>query len=903
MNINNINDICNNTIFCLDDDCQSTHERKYVGICLEYLKYNVQDEEYIYKNKKCFNDNCPFYHFNLEKVHLLLQISPINGIWCFNLCPQQICQQSQCQFIHRKWAKGICLNNFTNICKNNNCQNRHLSWDKLRKEVYNQYNVTQINPENICENDKCNCIYHLDTFQNMCLNYFKGECPNKKCLKIHCDWEYLNQISFQKQQLLPCTTLIAQHSFINFLQISKQTEIQQVCDKQKLIKFQREIHQSNIIDVIFILDLTLSMKRWLQAIKMQIANIIYQFKEKINGYGVRIGFVGYRDICDEQDQLVYRCLTENFDEIIKVISKQVAQGGGDQAEDIVTALEQGLNLNISRHQDSILCTFLITDAPCHGIQYHSDNISDDYNYTVEPGYLENILLKYKEAKRLSFFTCFKIRDSTDIMFQKMQDVFPDILITRKSQPNDFPELVKFAIESSITQSFNRSIYQKKPKSLYTGAKFTKPKIINYQYNQPQIKKSNFWKQFNEIIDQFQRQGVTALEINQEPEITQINIKNYQNQRNNVLDLNNTCVFKIFDALNNRYMVAKLSKEHVKKYQENQLNENDIKLAEEEAKTKYYVAAYANQLAYLFRQKTKNFDEIPPIFYVSPILYTLEVPFYGVHLLYAETWIDSAKFQWKKYSINGVFTSPQFYYYSAFSHFTYIETEGILVILDFQGSDNILTNASIQTQDNQIPILEKDHKNNKQIGITTFLQKQHEKCSILCQKLNLNRINFSIANPQIDYHVWNLQDHQMISITCETCSQLRLYSLDQYQQMKEIKCDICRDLEKQAIEAICRCCSQMYHHDPNEDLLSLTVYGYCKFCKSNCILKQKRCLYCLKHCQLNLQQIGNLNQYICKNGYQYLQGLQCQLCKAQYNFNQILSEKDYNDGNYICCQNL
>lgn len=66
-------------------------------------------------------------------------------------------------------------------------------------------------------------------------------------------------------------------------------------------------------------------------------------------------------------------------------------------------------------------------------------------------------------------------------------------------------------------------------------------------------------------------------------------------------------------------------------------------------------------------------------------------------------------------------------------------------------------------------------------------------------------------------------------------------------MNEIKCDICRDLEKKPIEAICRCCSQMYNHDPNEDLLSLTVYGYCKFCKTSCCLRENRCLYCKSHC--------------------------------------------------------
>lgn len=54
----------------------------------------------------------------------------------------------------------------------------------------------------------------------------------------------------------------------------------------------------------------------------------------------------------------------------------VAKGGGDEAEDVSGALELALNLDFSKHPESILCTYLVCDAPTHGRKYH-DIKSDD----------------------------------------------------------------------------------------------------------------------------------------------------------------------------------------------------------------------------------------------------------------------------------------------------------------------------------------------------------------------------------------------------------------------------------------------------------------------------------------------------------------------------------------------
>jgi hypothetical protein len=60
-----------------------------------------------------------------------------------------------------------------------------------------------------------------------------------------------------------------------------------------------------------------------------------------------------------------------------LISRQRASGGGDLAEDVIGAFNEGKCFNY--HLSHTLCLFLITDAPSHGKQYHKEGFNDDYN--------------------------------------------------------------------------------------------------------------------------------------------------------------------------------------------------------------------------------------------------------------------------------------------------------------------------------------------------------------------------------------------------------------------------------------------------------------------------------------------------------------------------------------------
>ena len=86
------------------------------------------------------------------------------------------------------------------------------------------------------------------------------------------------------------------------------------------------------------MDLTGSMKPWKVLMEETIAKIINQFQQSINGYQIRVAFVGYRDVKDE-DKIVFWSFTKKVEDIQKFISKLETKGGGDEAEDVVSGFE------------------------------------------------------------------------------------------------------------------------------------------------------------------------------------------------------------------------------------------------------------------------------------------------------------------------------------------------------------------------------------------------------------------------------------------------------------------------------------------------------------------------------------------------------------------------------------
>ena len=148
--------------------------------------------------------------------------------------------------------------------------------------------------------------------------------------------------------------------------IDWQTPIEVVLDVQK--------QQYDILDLMFVVDTTGSMGDELEYLKSELKDVIERVrKENHNNLKIRLSINYYRDFGDEY---VVRSFpfTENINEVVKQINKQIANGGGDFEEAVDEAMKDALfNHNWSDNARARLM-FMVLDAPPHSNAKVKDNL-------------------------------------------------------------------------------------------------------------------------------------------------------------------------------------------------------------------------------------------------------------------------------------------------------------------------------------------------------------------------------------------------------------------------------------------------------------------------------------------------------------------------------------------------
>lgn len=173
----------------------------------------------------------------------------------------------------------------------------------------------------------------------------------------------------------------------------------------------------NILDLALVMDLTASMGDWIENTKDTLKQVIDTVVAKNPELEVRVAFVGYRDFCDN-DIFTVHDFSFDLAKMKSYISKLEAIGGDDEPEDVAGGLYQLLNL--SWHPNSIKLANLVADAPSHGRQYHGTR--DDYPEGSPAGLTLENLMDQIRGKDISF-TCYKLENSTEQMYSKMQAAY------------------------------------------------------------------------------------------------------------------------------------------------------------------------------------------------------------------------------------------------------------------------------------------------------------------------------------------------------------------------------------------------------------------------------------------------------------------------------------------------
>ena len=193
-------------------------------------------------------------------------------------------------------------------------------------------------------------------------------------------------------------------------------------DFRFLEEYETKIFKDTNLDIMFIMDLTGSMGIWLNEAKKNIKKIIEEIYDNNPGSKIRISFIGYRDFIDEKEVRKYDNIefTENLEEFNNFLSKLDCSGGGDEPEDVVGALQQGLNM---KWESNAKYAVLVADAPCHGKNYH--NITYDKFPNGDPSgvKLEDVMKQFYE-KNITFY-CIEINNNTRTMFNIVKNMYND----------------------------------------------------------------------------------------------------------------------------------------------------------------------------------------------------------------------------------------------------------------------------------------------------------------------------------------------------------------------------------------------------------------------------------------------------------------------------------------------
>jgi hypothetical protein len=118
----------------------------------------------------------------------------------------------------------------------------------------------------------------------------------------------------------------------------------------------------------FMIDTTGSMGDELEYLKAEMGDVIRRVASESN-VSVRTSVNFYRDKGDEYE-LRYFDFRSDVDEVVSLLAKQRAAGGGDYEEAVDTALDYAIN-QARWDEDAVKLVFLVLDAPPH---YTADTV-------------------------------------------------------------------------------------------------------------------------------------------------------------------------------------------------------------------------------------------------------------------------------------------------------------------------------------------------------------------------------------------------------------------------------------------------------------------------------------------------------------------------------------------------
>jgi len=209
----------------------------------------------------------------------------------------------------------------------------------------------------------------------------------------------------------------------------KFSKLQSKLNSQRQVKLIRGDSPGEIVvDLAFVIDCTGSMAPVLSIIKAQIIFILTgdksiksQLKHQFPQVELRfrVAVLGFRDVSDHS-KFEALDFTENISAITDHLHGLRAEGGGDIAEDVPSALKE-----ISQWKSwsgNARFVLLVTDAPCHGNSFHSGEGDNSPNNDEQSTTDFCEAFKQLLEKDICVLHCTCNPDATKLMHQRMSEI-------------------------------------------------------------------------------------------------------------------------------------------------------------------------------------------------------------------------------------------------------------------------------------------------------------------------------------------------------------------------------------------------------------------------------------------------------------------------------------------------
>ena len=520
-------------------------------------------------------------------------------------------------------------------------------------------------------------------------------------------------------------------------------------NEEALLKNFKKMQEIKIkIQVGILIDITASMQSYIDSCKESLNNMFITTKQLFKN--IDIGVVGYRDKKDEERVVIQDFIPSDG---IKW-DKFTAKGGDDLCEDIPYGLEKILTL--SWNKDYIKSLIIITDAPSHGTAYYDsspgDTYPDDHKNDKNLEYWVREIAKKKINLYVWQFSNTTIK-MNEIIKQEFKTVTNslncEIIVSENINNNKeslsmsmekyFKKTIMSSIKSTVMQ-VNINVVKQSNDDDYNlltecsededapGANFSELKV----YTEEELL-------FKKIIYDYQY----AYKVS--PSFDFKNFQVYQKE-----DINNGNLYKysvttpsigdgtfrkasIFVGVDNNGELN-FDEKYIAKYYKKVIDNNLLEKHQEVCiLSKLFFEHFKESYKLLMKKSLPISYLYSDVIVCKGTPQAKNIPFSLNSKLQIEKMINLSKF--KKYSNNSIYVSEEKSVANniaqAFSHYSFVYSNGEFIIVDIQGDDKYFTDPAISSMTNRYATLDRGMQ-----GIAEFFF--IHRCNSICKKFGLEK---------------------------------------------------------------------------------------------------------------------------------------------------------------------